>query len=78
VNELIVYQCFISEDVVDCDTSLESASDFEEPEDGELQAEIYSWTRVTFVARASLTVVDFLIELPVEKQLQNIFAQKLF
>lgn len=34
VNEDIVYQCFIGKDVVDCDTSLESGSDFEEPEDG--------------------------------------------
>lgn len=78
MNEAIVYQCFISEDVVDCDTSLKFASDFEEPEDGDLRAEIFSWTRVTFVARASLTVLDSLIELPVEKQLQNIFARKVF
>ena len=39
VDEDVVYQCFISEDVDDCDTSLESASDFEEPEEGELPAE---------------------------------------
>lgn len=39
VNEDVVYQCFISEDVSDCDTSLESASDFEEAKDGELPAE---------------------------------------
>ena len=34
--------------------------------------------RVIFVARASPKMVDFFIEVPVEKQLQNFLAGKVF